>query len=99
MTSVPNAHHRKCIQNAMLGGPGGENEAQLYTGEKIREECLEHNWIERMSDSPAGFRMYRATETGRAALQQPPPSKPARTKLKMFKPRIAVVDTRRLKPK
>src|SRR5437667_12228550 len=65
------AHHRKCLQNGCLGGPKGENEAQLYAGEKVRQECLDQGWLERLPDSPAGFRMYRTTELGRAVLNAP----------------------------
>lgn len=81
--------HRRCLQNGNLGGPNGENEAQLYTGSKIRQECLDRGWLERLDDSPAGFRMYRTTELGRAMLDAPVAKKIATRKpLKMLPPRL-----------
>src|SRR6516164_7714442 len=65
------ARHRKCLQNGCFGGPNGENEAQLYTGDKVRQECIDQGWLERLPDSPGGFRMYRTTELGRAVLYAP----------------------------
>jgi hypothetical protein len=93
------ARHRKCLENARRGGPSGENEAQLYTGEKIRLECLDRSWLERLPDSPAGFRMYRTTELGRAMLNaQPPTRAKAGPKIEMLRPRIKTLDTRTVKP-
>jgi hypothetical protein len=83
--AVMTARHRTCVRNASMGGPNGENEAQLYTGEKIRQECLDWGWIQRLPDSPAGFKMYTATELGRAA---PVEKKPDRPKISMLKPRV-----------
>jgi hypothetical protein len=70
------ALHRKCLQNGSLGGPNGENEAQLYTGDKVRQECIDQGWLERLPDSPAGFRMYRTTELGRAVFNAPVAKRP-----------------------
>jgi len=98
LTEPPNAHERKALQNGMLGGPGGENEAQLYVGQKIRDQVIAKGWLERMPDSPAGNRLYRTTEAGRAALKMEAPAKPKRPKLTMLKPRLATLDTRTAKP-
>jgi hypothetical protein len=96
---VLSAHHRKCLQNGCTGGPQGENEAQLYTGQKIRQECLDHGWLERLPDSPAGFRMYRTTELGCSVLNEPVPKKTSSRKpLATLKPRVATLDTRTTKP-
>jgi hypothetical protein len=92
------AHHRKCLQNGSLGGPNGENEAQLYTGQKIRQECLDRGWLERLPDSPAGFKLYRTTDLGRAMLNAPVVKRPPTTKLKMLQPRIPILDTCTAKP-
>lgn len=89
------ARHRKCLQNGRFGGPNGENEAQLYTGAKIRQECLDEGWLERLPDSLNGTRMYRTTELGCAMLDAPTPIK-ANTgpKIKMAPQRIAPFDPR-----
>jgi hypothetical protein len=93
------ARHRKCLQNGCYGGPQGENEAQLYTGQKVRQECLDQGWLERLPDSLIGFRMYRTTETGRAMLNVPIPKKPSfRKPLATLKPLVATLDTRTAKP-
>jgi hypothetical protein len=93
------ARHRKCLQNGCYGGPQGENEAQLYTGTKIRQECLDQGWLERLPDSPAGFRMYRTTDLGRVMLTSPTPKKASTgPKIKMLPPRIKTLDTRTAKP-
>jgi hypothetical protein len=93
------ARHRKCLQNGCYGGPQGENEAQLYTGQKVRQECLDQGWLERLPDSLIGFRMYRTTETGRAMLNARIPKKlPSRKPIPMLKPRLATLDTRTAKP-
>jgi hypothetical protein len=93
------ARHRKCLENGRFGGPNGENEAQLYTGTKIRQECLDRSWLERLPDSPAGFRMYRTTELGRAMMNAPPrTSAKTAPKIKMLPPRIKTLDTRTVKP-
>jgi len=89
--------HRKCVQNASMGGPNGENEAQLYTGAKIRQECLDWEWIERLQDSPAGFRMYRATELGRAMLIAPIEKPAKRPTLRTLPPLVRPLEPR-LKP-
>ena len=92
------ARHRKCLQNGCLGGPNGENEAQLYTGEKIRQQCIDQGWLERLPDSPAGFRMYRTTELGRAALTAPVAKKTSkRPRIKVLKPRLETLEPR-IKP-
>jgi hypothetical protein len=96
---VLTARHRKCLQNGYYGGPQGENEAHLYTGAKIRQECLDQGWLERLPDSPAGFRMYRTTDLGRATLAGPEPSKLAKPKLKTLGPRLKPTNTQRPKPK
>jgi hypothetical protein len=96
---ILSALHRKCLQNGCLGGPQGENEAQLYTGQKVRQECLDRGWLERLPDSSGGFRMYRTTETGRAMLNAPIPKKlPSRKPIPMLKPRLETLDTRMAKP-
>lgn len=87
------ARHRKCILNASMGGPNGENEAQLYTGAKVRQECLDLGWIERLQDSPAGFRMYGATPLGRSLLSGPPAKKDP-PRLRTLKPRIPTMKNR-----
>jgi hypothetical protein len=93
------ALHRKCLENGCLGGPNGENEAQLYTGQKIRQDCLDLGWLEQLPDSPAGFRMYRTTESGRAMLSAPMPKKQSSRKPPATsKPRVATFDTRTAKP-
>lgn len=92
------ARHRKCLQNGCLGGPNGENEAQLYTGDKVRQECLDQGWLERLPDSPAGFRMYQTTELGRAVLNAPVAKKtPRRPQIKMLKPLVKTLEPR-IKP-
>jgi hypothetical protein len=93
------ARHRKCLENGRHGGPHGENEAQLYTGPKVRQECLDQGWLERLPDSLIGFRMYRTTESGRAMLSAPViKSQPPRKPLAMLPPRIVTLDTRTAKP-
>ena len=91
--------HRKCLQNGRFGGPNGENEAQLYTGAKIRQECLDEGWLERWPDSLNGTRMYRTTELGWAMLDAPAPTK-ANTgpKIKVVPQRIATFGPRIAKP-
>ena len=88
-SEVLTTRHRRCLQNGCGGGPNGENEAQLYTGSKIRQECLDRDWLERLPDSPGGFRMYRTTDLGRAMLSAPVAKKTAARKpLKTLKPRL-----------
>jgi hypothetical protein len=92
------ARHRKCLQNGCLGGPNGENEAQLYTGDKVRQECIDQGWLERLPDSPAGFKMYRTTELGRAVLYAPVAKKTSkRPRIKMLKPLLRTLEPR-IKP-
>jgi hypothetical protein len=92
------ARHRKCLQNGRYGGPGGENEAQLYTGDKIRQECIDRGWLERLQDSPGGFRMYRTTDIGRQMLDAPVDKKPSkRPRIKMAEPRLKALAPR-IKP-
>lgn len=81
------AHHRRCLQNGCCGGPGGEHEAQLGVGAKVRQECIDAGWLERMPDSPAGHRMYRTTELGRAMLEKPRPPKSS------GRPRVTLLDS------
>ena len=88
------ARHRKCVVNASTGGPNGENEAQLYTGAKIRQECLDWGWIEQLHDSPAGFRMYTATELGRAALEAPIEKTSKRPSIPTLQPRLRTLEPR-----
>jgi hypothetical protein len=95
---IPTARHRKCLEAGSHGGPNGENEAQLYTGDKVRQECLDQGWLERLPDSPAGFRMYRTTDLGRAKLRVPLPEAKPTSKIKMLPPRIKTLDTRTAKP-
>lgn len=95
---APNSHERTALQNGCLGGPAGENEAQLYVGQKIRDQVIAKGWLERMPDSLNGTRMYRTTEAGRKALQSAPAARPPRRKLTMLKPRIPTLDTRTAKP-
>lgn len=94
MMAVMTARHRKCVLNASMGGPGGENEAQLYTGAKVRQECLDWGWIERLPDSRAGFRMYQATELGRSLLYAPTEKPTKRPKLVTLSPRVTPLDSR-----
>lgn len=94
---VMTARHRKCVLNASMGGPGGENEAQLYTGAKVRQECLDWGWIERLPNSPAGFKMYQATELGRSALYAPMEKPAKRAKLITLSPRVTPLEPR-IKP-
>jgi hypothetical protein len=82
------ARHRKCVRNASMGGPNGENEAQLHTGQKIRQECLDRRWIERLPDSLAGFKMYTATDLGRAMLAAPVAEKPSGSRISILKPMV-----------
>jgi len=92
------ARHRRCLRNGCLGGPAGENEAQLYTGHKVREECVENGWLERMPDTLMGVRMYRTTELGRQVLNTLVEKKPSRRhRVKMLEPRIRLPEAR-LKP-
>jgi hypothetical protein len=87
------ARHRKCVPNGCLGGPNDENEAQLYTGDKVRQECLDQGWLERLPDSPAGFRMYRTTDLGRAVLSALV-STSKRPRLEMLKPLVKPLEPR-----
>ncbi|MEY9537862.1 hypothetical protein ABIE85_000922 [Bradyrhizobium diazoefficiens] len=92
------ARHRKCLQNDNLGGPNGENEAQLYTGDKVRQECIDLGWLERLPDSPGGFRMYRTTELGRAVLYARVAKKASkRPRIKMLKALVKTLEPR-IKP-
>lgn len=95
------ARHRKCVMNASMGGPNGENEAQLYTGTKVRQECLDWGWIERLPDSLIGFRMYQTTDLGRAALSAPIEERIKRPTIPTLKPRVAMLEPRlkTLKPR
>jgi len=87
------ARHRKCLQNGCLGRPSGENEAQLYTGDNVRQECIGRGWLERLPDSPAGFRMYQTTALGRAVLNTPVAKKtPRRPGIKMLKPLVKTLE-------
>jgi hypothetical protein len=99
MTEEVTAKHRKCLRNGSLGGPNGENEAQLYAGPKTLQKCLDRGWLERLPDSPNGWRMYRTTDLGRAMLNAPTPKKAkSRPKIKMQAPRFGTLDTRAAKP-
>lgn len=83
------ARHRKCLQKGRYGGPDGENEAQLYTGDIIRQECIDRGWLERMPDSLSGVRMYRTTDLGRQMLDAPIEKKPSNPpRIKMLEPRV-----------
>jgi hypothetical protein len=95
---IPNAQEHKALQNGCLGGPNGENEAQLYVGETTLAGLLEKGWLERLQDGLSGNRKYRTTESGRAALRAPIPPNPSGPRLTMLKPRVATLDTRTLKP-
>ena len=93
------ARHRKCLQNGRFGGPDGENEAQLYTGAKVRQECLDQGWLELLCVSATGTKMYRTTKLGCLMLDTPAETKKrAGPKIKMLPPRIATLDTRTAKP-
>jgi hypothetical protein len=84
--------HLKCLKKASMGGPNGENEAQLYTGSKVRQECVDWGLIERMPDSLTGTRFYRTTQRGLDLLHSPPSSGPKRkSHIKTLKPRITIL--------
>jgi hypothetical protein len=86
---TPNARERKALRHGCYGGPGGENEAQLYVGQQTIAELLEKGWLERMPDSLNGARLYKTTAAGRRALDTPVPKKVRTTsRLKMLEPRV-----------
>jgi hypothetical protein len=95
MTGVKfTAHHRKCLQNGCCGGSQGENEAQLYTGSKVRQECLDRGWLERLPDSLSGFKMYRTTDCGRAMLRAPVLKLPSQKTIPTLEPRVKMLQPR-----
>lgn len=78
-------------------------EAGFYrhrVGGPTLEGLIDRGFLERFPHPVAGWPMYRTTDRGRAALREPEPPKPTRTrpKLKMLKPAIQTVDTSIAKP-
>ena len=92
-----NWRERKALRN--LSGVIWENRAQLYTGATTFDSLVRRGFIEEHSSS-AGHRepRYCITDAGRAALREPPDMPPTRPKIAILKPRIATMDTRRVKP-
>lgn len=69
-------------------------------GEQTLSGLIERGLLEKFPHPVASSPMYRTTADGKAALQQPEPPKPARTRprLTMYKPRLKAADTRIVKP-
>lgn len=69
-------------------------------GEQTLDGLIARGLLEKFPHPVAGWPMYRTTAQGKAALREPQPPKPARTRprLKMLKPSLKAMDTRSVKP-